>query len=196
MGSTILLWNRTFLKLWVGAGHYAGPIPNLLIVLVVMQFVLIRNDANVIDLTLKLRNKVLIGAFSLVLALGISGLFVGYFNLGIVGLSLGLLIGRSLLSVSYPMMVGRSLGVTLSSQLKSSMKPAMVSLLLFSLATYLESVVSVNHWFRVNGWIGLVFATGITACVALLLSFFGGLSGDQRRNIFRRIQLVMTTVSK
>jgi len=196
MGSTILLWNRTFLKLWVGAGHYAGPIPDLLIVLVVMQFVLIRNDANVIDLTLKLRNKVLMGVVSLVLALGLSGLFVGYFNLGIVGLSLGLLIGRSLLSIGYPMIIGRLLGVSLSSQLKSSLKPSIVSLLLFSLATYVDSVVSVNHWFHVDGWIGLVFATGITACIVLLLSFFGGLSGSQRRNIFRRIQMVMTTATK
>jgi O-antigen/teichoic acid export membrane protein len=196
MGSTILLWNRTFLKLWVGAGHYAGPIPDLLIVIVVMQFILIRNDANVIDLTLKLRNKVVIGAFSLVLALGLSGLFVGYFNLGIVGLSLGLLIGRSLLSFGYPMIIGRFLGVPLSSQLKGSLRPALISLLLFLLAVSLDTLVYINRQFLVKGWIGLIIASGVTFCVVLLFAFFAGLSGVQRRNIFRRIQIIMTPGSK
>ena len=52
LGTCVLLWNRTFIGLWVGANHFVGSFPDLLIVVVVMQFVLIRTDANVIDLTL------------------------------------------------------------------------------------------------------------------------------------------------
>ena len=45
MGTSILLWNRTFIGMWVGETHFVGSIQDLLIVIVVFQFVLIRNDA-------------------------------------------------------------------------------------------------------------------------------------------------------
>jgi Na+-driven multidrug efflux pump len=51
-GSTILLWNESFLRLLVGPEHYVGSLPALLIVIMVVQFVFIRNDSSVIDLTL------------------------------------------------------------------------------------------------------------------------------------------------
>ena len=57
LGSTTLLWNRAFVGLWVGAEHYCGFAVTLLIVLAVTQFVMIRNDANFIDLTLRLRGQ-------------------------------------------------------------------------------------------------------------------------------------------
>ena len=64
LGPIVLLWNWAFIRLWVGEKHYAGTIPTLLIVMLVTQFVLIRNDASIIDLTLRLRRKVLMGALS------------------------------------------------------------------------------------------------------------------------------------
>jgi len=51
-GATLLVWNRAFVSLWVGVQHDAGRLSTLLIVLLSAQFIFIRNDANVIDLTL------------------------------------------------------------------------------------------------------------------------------------------------
>ena len=112
LGPTVLLWNWAFIRLWVGAKHYAGSIPTLLIVMVVTQFVLIRNDANIIDLTLRIRRKVLIGALSVTAVVSRCWVLVSYFKLGIVGLCLGLIGGRSVLSMSYPIMVGRFLKIS------------------------------------------------------------------------------------
>src|SRR5439155_156669 len=42
VGGTILLWNRSFLGLWVGSENYAGPVIDLLIVLVMTQTTIIR----------------------------------------------------------------------------------------------------------------------------------------------------------
>jgi O-antigen/teichoic acid export membrane protein len=192
VGTTVLLWNRAFIGLWVGAEHYAGSIPTVLIVLVVMQFVLIRNDANIIDLTLRLRRKVLMGALSVALSLVAAGVLVGYLRLGIVGLCLGLLAGRSILSVGYPILIGRFLKTSLSSQLTGLLRPAIVSILLFSLALGLDSFFSsADGWMALGGWTGLVLLVGVTFGVVLILAFNAGLSGTQRRQIVRRAQIAL-----
>ncbi len=191
LGSTILLWNRAFISLWVGAKHYVGSLPALLIILVVAQFVLIRNDSNVIDLTLQLRRKVLIGALSVALSILCAVILVGYFKLGIVGLSLGLIIGRLILSIGYPRQVGRYLGVSWASQLKAALRPACTTLFLFTLTAGLDSLMLTNNWIIAHGWIDLALSVGVTSVVFLLLSFYTGLNGSQRKQILRRILSVI-----
>jgi O-antigen/teichoic acid export membrane protein len=191
LGSTILLWNRAFISLWVGEKHYVGSLPALLIILVIAQFVLIRNDGNVIDLTLRLRRKVLTGALSVALSLFCAIILVGYFKLGIVGLCLGLIIGRFILSISYPMQVGRYLGVSLVSQLKAALRPACTTFCLFLLASGLDRLMLTYNWTVVNGWINLAFSVGLTFLLFLSLSFYVGLKDNQRRQILRRIRAVI-----
>jgi hypothetical protein len=193
LGSTVLLWNRAFIGLWVGTEHYSGSIPALLIQVVVTQFVLIRNDASIIDVTLRLRRKVLMGAVSVTLALVAAAVLVGYCRLGIVGLCLGIIAGRAILSVGYPMIIGRFLGVSPSSQLKRVLRPVLVTILLFALVSELESLVPVNTWSGLRGWLSLVLSVGATSGVVLLLAFYVGLSGDQRRQILQRVHMVIAT---
>lgn len=191
LGPTVLLWNWAFVRLWVGAEYYAGFIPTLLIVMVVTQFVLIRNDANIIDLTLRLRRKVLMGALSVTLSFVTAGVLVSYFKLGITGLCLGLIAGRSILSIGYPLMVGRFLKVSFSSQLKGMLRPALVTVVLFSLASKLSDLLLTSNWFSASGWIDLILSVGVTFGLVLLLAFYAGLSGDQRRHILRRVRMVV-----
>lgn len=195
LGSTILLWNRAFIGLWVGAKQYVGSLPDLLIILVVAQFVLIRNDGNVIDLTLRLRRKVLTGGLSVVLSILFAVILVGYFRLGIVGVSLGLIFGRLILSFGYPWQVGRVLGVSLTSQLRSSLRPVCTTLFLFLLAAGLDSMMLTKNWVVVKGWIDLVLSVGITTILMLLFAFFIGLTADQRRRIIVRVQVVLAAAS-
>jgi hypothetical protein len=86
VGTTVVLWNQSFVGLWVGSEHYAGVVPTLAIILMVSQFTLIRNDAAIIDLTLNLRNKVLLGALAALLSLGAAAFAVKQLGLGIAGL--------------------------------------------------------------------------------------------------------------
>src|SRR3972149_8903403 len=51
-GATVLLWVESFLRLWVGERYYPGAPTMLLIMLMVLQFALIRRDVRFIDLTL------------------------------------------------------------------------------------------------------------------------------------------------
>jgi hypothetical protein len=56
----------------------------VLIVVMVLQFALIRNDSNIIDLTLNVRRKVLLGLGSAILCVGLSWFLVAR-GWGIVG---------------------------------------------------------------------------------------------------------------
>ena len=184
---TIMLWNRAFLGLWVGARYYAGPIPTLLIVLMVLQFVLIRNDANIIDLTLNLRRKVLIGGLSTIASIVLAAILVGRYDLGIIGLCMGFIAGRSILTLAYPWLVGRFLGVSLVSQLKDVLRPGLVTALLLLVALGLSARLLATTW------IGLIVSVGVTLVIVSLFAFYSGLSGGQRRQILRRVALVTRT---
>ena len=195
LGTMVLMWNRSFISLWVGSQHFIGSLPDLLIVVVVLQFIFIRNDGNVIDLTLRLKNKVIMGAISVGVSLGIAVVFIQWLNLGVVGICLGLIVGRLILSVGYPILVGRFLGISFLSQVKSTFKPAFLTALLFILATLFDSYIIVKGYPGFGGWIQLSLYVTITILGALILSFYLGLSSQQRNNILQRIRIVLNVVN-
>jgi O-antigen/teichoic acid export membrane protein len=195
IGSTILLWNQSFIRLWVGPERYAGSTQNFLILLLIIQYVLIRNDANIIDLTLDLSRKVLLGLLSAVVSVAVAVLFVGYFQAGIMGLILGLMAGRSILSVAYPFLIGRSFGVPFYSQFQGAFRPALVTTLLFSLVVKLENYLNSGASLEVS-WMGLLFFVTITLGTVSILAFFIGLSRDQQLRIFQRVRMGLSTRSR
>ena len=191
LGTTVLLCNRAFVALWVGAQYYVGTEAALLIVLMVTQFVFIRNDANVIDLTLRLSRKVLLGLLSVALSLLAAAILVEYLRLGIVGLCLGIVAGRLLLSLGYPLLVGRSLDVRFSTQLRGALRPAFVTLALYSVAARTDRLWSGHPGIIGGGWIGFALSVALTGGLALLLAFYGGLSREQRGNIVKRVRMAV-----
>ncbi len=191
LGSAVLLWNRAFIGMWVGARQYAGAVANLAIVAVVAQLVLIRTDASIIDLTLRLERKVLMGALSVALSLIIACILVGYFRLGVVGLCLGLMAGRAILSIGYPLLIGRFLGVSLATQLRRVWRPAAVTLLLFALAAILDSFAPAGALAGLRGWLIFFLSAGATFCLTLVVAFLTGLTDRQRRSVWERIRTVL-----
>ncbi len=191
IGATVLIWNKAFLNLWVGGKYYLGAIPNLLIIVVITQFVLIRNDSNFIDLTLRLRKKVILGGVSVAISLLLSAVFIAYFNLGVVGLCLGLILGRSILSLGYPLLVGKFLEESLLEQLRRAIRPCLVMAMIFVGVT----AFTISPWNSQldlsPGWAGLILFGGITFLVSLLAAFYAGLTGRQREKILERVRIVL-----
>jgi O-antigen/teichoic acid export membrane protein len=196
LGTSVLLWNRTFIGLWVGAKHFVGPLPDLLIVVVVLQFVLVRTDANVIDLTLNLNRKVILGAISVAVSLIAASVLVYFFKMGIIGVSIGILLGRLILSVEYPILIGRMLKIPPSSQIKAILRPAFISIFLFLAASALDSVLPTGGWHSLGGWAAFVLSAAGTFCVVLTLAFVGGLSHKQQQSILRRVRAVLAISSE
>jgi len=192
-GASVLIWNRVFMGLWVGADHFAGSIPNLLIVVAAMQLAFIRSDGNVIDLTLRMSQKVLLGLLSVTVSIVAAFILVGYFNLGIVGLCLGTIGGRLIIGIGYPVLISRFLDDSISSQIAHMLRPILVTILIFLAAMGVDRFFSIAVGTGIKGWIIFIIAAGITGIVMLLVSFYSGLSGDQRRSMIRRVQAAITT---
>jgi O-antigen/teichoic acid export membrane protein len=108
-GTLVLLWNQSFLERWVGGEHYAGTTVNLLLVLIAVQTAFIRLDSGILDASLRPRQRVLVGVGAAVVTLTAAILLTRAW--GMVGLGIGLLLGRSVQSIGYPLLVHRALSV-------------------------------------------------------------------------------------
>jgi hypothetical protein len=191
LGASVILWNRTFIGLWVGADHFAGSLPNLLIVVLAMQLAFIRSDGNVIDLTLKMSQKVLLGLLSVGVSIAAAAVMVAYFRQGVVGLCLGIMAGRLIISIGYPALIGRFLGAPLSSQLTGLVRPALITALIFAVAANLDQAFPSVTLSGIRGWVLFMLYAAATGGLLLLLSFYTGLSAEQREAIARRVRIAM-----
>ncbi len=180
-GAVILLWNHAFVRLWVGGQYDAGPYAALLIVIMMIQLTIIRNDANIIDLTLDVRTKSLLGLFSSLLSLILAAVLVSQFQLGIAGLCAGIILGRLPLTVAYPRLIGKVMGIPFIAQVKGMVRPLVVTTLLFILAFVLRDYWTPNHW------IALVFYSGISVLFFGVIAMWLGLTAEQRLHLLQRL---------
>ena len=185
LGTTVLLWNRSFVPLWVGDQHFAGDLQSLLIVLMITQFVFVRNDANVIDLTLKLRAKVLLGVAAASLSVLTAAVLLRALDMGIAGVSLGFICGNAVLSVAYPRLTGRYLGVVPGDQLRGIVRPALMTIALYGAALWLSRQLVAGSWLDLS-----LFVVATLPLVAVL-ALYGGLPRRRRQQLLRRARAIL-----
>jgi O-antigen/teichoic acid export membrane protein len=182
VGATVLVWNHSFLHLWVGSRNYAGPWVDLLIVLVISQTAFIRADSYIIDAALRPRGRVVIGAITAVATLALGIALTHY--LGIVGLCLGLLLGRSIQAIAYPLIVRNCLHhpPRVAAARLAALRLAAVTALLFAGASLAGRGLQVSSW---PVWAAGVVATlPLAAGLALLL----GPTPTVRRVLIARVR--------
>lgn len=186
VGATILLWNRSFVSLWVGESYYAGAGVDLLIVLGLAQTGFIRTDAYIIDAALRPKQRVMVSAAAALLTIGLAiGLTHAF---GVVGLCAGVLAGRLVQSVAYPMLVRTSLAGAGEGEgkpalgLARALRLAGVTIVLFAASAALGQRVLAPNW--------VVWAAGVTATLALCggIALAGGPSGPERRALQSRLR--------
>jgi O-antigen/teichoic acid export membrane protein len=178
VGATILLWNRSFLTLWVGGVNYAGPWVNLLIVAIMAQTAFVRSDAYVIDAALQPRMRVIVTAVAATLTVVLATLLTMRF--GTVGLCLGIIAGRLTQSVAYPHLVRRCFGDTSRPDLWAIGRPLIVMALLFAAAARFGDRILAHHWIT---WAGGVAATGLVVFGVALVT---GLPAEARAAVLLR----------
>ncbi len=186
IGATILLWNRSFIYLWVGEKHYAGFWTNLLIVIMIVQLIFIRNDTYIIDLMLQLREKVVMGVVAAIVSIGLSALLIPKF--GIAGMCVGMIIGRTALTVSYPFVINRYLERKWDRKIRRAIRPAATMLIMFALSAYLGQRLLVNNWFV---WL---LCSGVTFAIAAGLAITVGLDARLKSAMKLRVSLLRTLV--
>jgi O-antigen/teichoic acid export membrane protein len=180
IGATILAWNHSFLHLWVGSRNYAGPWVDLLIVCVAMQTAFIRTDSYIIDAALRPRARVIFGAITVVATLSL-GIVLTH-ALGIVGICIGLLAGRLVQSVAYPLIVRSCLEKPKihATERLAAIRMAITTAVLFTAANIAGRELLAPRWFI---WLGGVALT--LAFVAAFALFLGPTPTDRRAIIAR-----------
>jgi O-antigen/teichoic acid export membrane protein len=184
-GATFLLWQESFLGLWVGDEYYPGPVATLLIIVMVFQFAFIRNDASIIDLTLDLQSKVLLGFVSAAASISAAAVLISGFGMGITGLALGFIAGRFILTVAFPLLVTRYLSTPFTGQVRGALRPLVVTSVLFATTLLLSFVASVTSW------LALVSVSGLTVAACGGAAFFLGLTSRQRKRVLNRARQVV-----
>ena len=180
VGGAILLWNRSFLALWVGSDNYAGGVVNLLIVLVMAQTTLIRSDAFIIDSTLRPRARVYVAGATVTITIALATLLTWRF--GMVGLCVGVFVGRFTQSIAYPVLTNNLLGRQPRPPAATFVRPLVVMVLLLAGCAYAGQNLLVHHW--------ALWALGAAASFALLLgaALVAGLPADFRRAVLVRVR--------
>ncbi|HEV2750091.1 MAG TPA: hypothetical protein VGV12_06145 [Gemmatimonadales bacterium] len=185
VGVTILLWNRSFVALWVGANHHAGSAVELLIVLIGAQTAFIRADAQIIDAALQSWLRVVISVGAVIVTIAFAIVFTRAW--GLPGLCLGLIVGRLTQTVSYPLLARRSVG-----DHGALVAPGLVRALLVSAALF---AVALRFADRVTpaGWLGWTAGVATTVTLAAGLAFVAGLSAPSRYAVVRRVVEIVRT---
>jgi O-antigen/teichoic acid export membrane protein/thymidylate kinase len=178
VGATILVWNRSFLLLWVGPQHYAGVWADVLIVCIMVQTAFIRSDGYIIDAALQPRRRVIVAAAAaglmIVAALALTPSF------GIVGLCLGLLLGRLPQTIGYPLLVGSVLRQAHAPPARRMARQLAIMICVFAGAAWLGERVLARHWLE---WFGAAVGTFLLVLGIVLLT---GLSTPARRSLLQR----------
>jgi O-antigen/teichoic acid export membrane protein len=104
----VLAFNGAFVTFWVGGDQYLGTVLNALLVVCGLQFVLIRMDGQILDVTMRIAPKVLVGLLT-----SLGGIVAGCIGFAIAhNLAVGLvavILVRLVGNVVYPVLVARSI---------------------------------------------------------------------------------------
>jgi hypothetical protein len=165
--------------LWVGGENYAGGWTNLLIVIIAAQSAFIRCDAYVIDAALQPARRVRVGIVASLLTVAFSLTLTP--AAGIVGLCLGILLGRATQSVGYPLLVRGCLGRVRETSLDWMARPLAVMSVLFAASTILGEHLLLQHWLS---WAAAVAITLVTTAAIALTA---GLPGVLRTRVTDRM---------
>ncbi len=181
-GTVILLWNRTFLGLWVGESLYAGPLVDALLVLIAVQTAFIRLDSGMIDAALRPRARVGVGAAAAAVTLSLGIVLTARW--GMAGLCAAVLSGRMIQTFTYPLVVERAFrrGEDASAESPAlAWRAALTTVLLFSAASLGARTLAAPGW--------MAFACGAAISVPCIgvTAWFLGLPRVTRSAIARRL---------
>jgi len=179
-GVTVLLWSPSFLVLWVGPGYDQGSTTTLMITILAAQLMFVRNDASLIDLTLKLRSKVLLGVATIAVTVILLVAFVRS-DFQITTLCLALATGRIPMSIGYPCIVGRVIGIAPSQQVFPCIRVLLTTTLLFGVAVMLRDSLEALTW------LSLSLSVGITVIATISIAMLLGMNSTQQSRIWKRI---------
>ena len=169
----ILLLNKNFVTLWMGEIYYMGDWVNLLIVLIMVQLILIRNEGQLQDISLDIRSKVLYGLLAAVLGL-ILGIILYKFTNKLETIFLGLFIGRVFTSIKFPNLVKQIFSV------KNEYGKMFILITLIVLCFFIGKYIPL-----ITNWISFIIIAILLTIIVLLSNYILLLSKENKKIIFK-----------
>ncbi|NEW60759.1 hypothetical protein GSY74_05635 [Sulfurovum sp. bin170] len=159
IGAIILLLNQSFITLWVGEELFLGSSANLLIVFILIQLLLIRNEAFLIDVSLTIKNKVLLGMSSIILSSLFAIVGYHYIHPSITTIFIGIFLGRLPILFIFPIMVNKIM--------KNEKKPTFS----LKLSIYIMIILGVSYTIGTqqifDSWWTLILLGGLESLVLM-----------------------------
>lgn len=181
IGISVLVFNNSFLGLWVGEGKYAGNLENLLIILISIQYTFYFTSGTFINVTLDLKRKVTLSGLSAVTTIGLAFILIPHFK--IVGLCISILIGRLFLSIGLPMFLRKKINDDSNVWTLENIRPAAITLIGLIAASLLQ------HKIQIDNWVLLFLYGAVLTGLLIVVYWFVGFSNSQR-------QLLLGNLSK
>jgi O-antigen/teichoic acid export membrane protein len=181
-GVTIILFNSSFLNLWVGERHFAGHITNGLIILMIMQDTFIKHDGYIIGATLDLKKKVY---FTLIsgAVFGTLGFFL-IERFGISGLCMSLIGGKFILFIGLRQILRNKLEHSSINPFLKRIRPLVVSFMLLGLAFYLSTLI------KPVGLITLIEMAPLAFIISFIVYYYLGLRKEKRSDLIKIISSI------
>ncbi|MDD3876071.1 MAG: oligosaccharide flippase family protein [Bacteroidales bacterium] len=183
LGASLLLINKSFIGLWIRDNQFAGLLANFLIVVILIQYLFIVNDSELINLTLKIQNKVYFAFTSVIITILLALILVPKYE--IIGLCLSIIAGRLVMTVSYPIIIKKSINDHSRNNYIDLAKKIVISVILLILP------VLISQYFLISNWIYLILIFPIAFIINVSICWFFGVGKDFRNdmfNIFKKIK--------
>jgi O-antigen/teichoic acid export membrane protein len=172
-GVTVLLFNRSFIQLWVGPDHYAGLYENLWILLVSLQSIFFQIDSFIINVTLDMKLKFFLTVCASLMTIVLAFFLVEQFQ--IVGLCISIMMGRLILTIGYPIILKKRMHDASTLFPAKIFQPILIAALLILLSAYSSQWINLNNWFLLTAAVILTLI-----CTSLLFWIIGIRPADRR----------------
>lgn len=167
--SFILVFNQSFVTLWVGEKYYMGNAVNALVSLSFFQLALIRCESQIQDLSLRIRPKVIFGFVGSVLGLLIGSLLYVWVAPKIECIFVGIILGRMCLSIQFPLMVNQLIESSSFSVSKYFYGGLIITTSYF-----------VSQYIQWDSWPMFILGSGVVTGILMALTYFLILSPNCR----------------
>jgi len=156
--SFVLLFNNYLVEIWIEKGMYLGHFENYLLILVSVFWIFMSMDNGLINVTLNIQSKILLGFLSLIIMFSTYYFLIPAFALK--GICIGLILSRLFLYFGYSIIIYKSLNFPIKNVANDAFQ-----IILFVLTSYIIYVIKKRtgfdylnfSWQLIFFLIGIVF---------------------------------------
>lgn len=180
VGVVIIVFNESFLRLWVGEGFYGGPSLTLALVVMAILKQLVNVDAIPLDAVLQLKPKLMVMSF-----FGVMSLPFGYLllkTIGLAGYSFSLIFCYIGILGRFQFLLRKFNNIPIRPHLRANLRSFMVTVTFLAGAVLLQQCTNIGHL----NWFVLISHSGMLSMFTGLIFFYVGISYDTRLSLKAR----------